>query len=52
MAKLQNYRVEWQDGTVQYFQFDDDDLKIFEAAAKNKSNAVKSIKPGDPEPIN
>jgi hypothetical protein len=52
MAELQNYRVTWEDGTVRYFQLDDEGLKAWKERAADKTSSIKSVEAGEPEPIN
>ena len=52
MAEMRNYKVTWQDGTERYFQLDDDALKAWKERAADKDSTIKSVEPGDPEPIN
>jgi hypothetical protein len=55
---LKNYKVEQEDGTATYYQFDDSDdagkaqLQVLRDAAKDTNNPVKSVTQSDPEPIN
>lgn len=55
---MKNYKVTQEDGEVTYYQFDDADevgkagLAALRAAAKDNNNAVTSVEPGDPAPIN
>jgi hypothetical protein len=51
---LKNYKVTFEDGTETFYQFEEDDegLKAFREAAKNKDSDVKSVAVGDPTPIN
>lgn len=55
---LKNYKVEQEDGTSTYYQFDDSDtvgkdqLRILRAAVKDDDSPVKSVTEADPDPVN
>lgn len=52
MAELQNYQVTWEDGTVRYYQLDEQDAKAWKERAADKTSDIKSVQPGEPEPNN
>lgn len=49
---MKNYKVEYGDGTTQFYQFEDDDpgLELLKAAAKDRDADVKSVTQADPKP--
>lgn len=57
---LKNYRVDYADGSTQYFQFDEEDetsggaagIEAFKTAEKNSDSPVAKIAPGDPPSVN
>jgi hypothetical protein len=55
---LQNYKVEQEDGTETFYQFDPEDdlgkaqLRALNDAAKDDNSPVKSVAKGDPKPFN
>lgn len=50
---LKNYKLESEDGSVVYRQFEEDDEGLAELrkAAKDKDHPLKSVTQGDPTPI-
>jgi len=55
---MKNYKVELEDGTETYYQFDESEpagkagLGALQKAAKNKQSPVKGVSQGNPEPAN
>lgn len=55
---LKNYKVEQEDGTESFYQFDPEEdvgkasLRALAAAVKDDASPVKSVAPGEPEPFN
>ena len=55
---MKNYKVEQEDGTETYYQFDESEpagkaaLESLNSAAKNKQSPVTAVKPANPEPFN
>lgn len=57
---LENYKVEYEDGSAAYFQFDPNDetaggkagLEAMKDAAKNDDSPVKSVTKSDPPTVN
>lgn len=53
---MKNYRVEYEDGSVSYFQFDDAEdagkagLEAMKDAEKNAESPVKKVTQTDPKP--
>ena len=55
---MKNYRVEQEDGEVQFYQFDEADetsggkagLEALKLAEKDDDSTVKSVKQADPKP--
>ena len=51
---MDNYQVEYENGTTEWFQFDDGDdagkagIEAFEKAVKSADSPVKSFKKGNP----
>lgn len=52
MAKLETYKITYEDGEERFRQLDEETLKEFKDAEKSKTSTVKSVTKGTPEPIN
>lgn len=52
MPKLDEYEVEFEDGTIRHQQLDSDGADELKEIAKNKASEIKSVKKGKPDVIN
>lgn len=50
--KLDEYEVEFEDGTIRHQQLDSDGADELKEIAKNKASDIKSVKKGKPDVIN
>lgn len=52
MAKTQQYKITYQDGSERFRNLDESDAKRFKRAADNDRSSVKSVAKGSPTPSN